>query len=1157
MQHSLLSKAATLALSLTAAIATAPAQAQQAATSTASATATATAPAPAVTMLLREPAVSARHLAFVYGGDLWIANRDGSQPRRLAGHAAPEFAPRFSPDGQWIAFSAAYDGNVDVYVIAAAGGQPRRLTWHPSADQVTGWSPDGKRVLFASAREVLNNRSKQLFEVGVDGGFEHKVMEAVAYEGVWSPDGSKLAYRPYNAAYSGPSGWRQSRGGTTPPIWIIDPKGKTWEQIPHVNATDSNPIWMGDEVVFISDRNDGAANLFAFNTKTKALRQLTKETVWDVRSADGRDGRIVYEVGGQLKEIGLDGGAPRFLSIALNEASTQARVQWKDASKTITNASLSATGKRVVISARGEIFTVPVKDGVVRNLTQTSGVREKDGLWSPDGQQVAYVSDEPGMRHQVVIRDQLGDQAANKPTRKILLPETGYYTLMDWSPDGARLILQDNHLNLFQLPLTGAQSGKLAKIDTSERRGGMDVGFSPDGRYLAYTVIGKNFFSQVRVVDFQTGQQHTVTDGLSHANLPVFSTKGDVLFFAASINSGPAQVGLDMSTQERAVRMGLYAAVLRADGKSPLEPKAGDEESRDKKADEDKDDKSDRSDKSDKEEKSEKGDKSDKSDKPEKDGKDGKKDEGKDVKPKVKPVRIDFAGLKDRIVGLPVATARYDNLGVADDGALFYVERKQPGASIEADGGNGRKGDLYRFDFEEKKTKMVKPQVEDYSLSADGKKILLNLGGGRLEISDAREKIDTKSIDLSGLKTRIDPRAEWRQIFDETWWMEKEYFYDPKLHQLDWQGVYQRYAPLVAGVQRREDLNDLLVEMIGELQVGHNRVGGGDVFQEPRVAVGLLGADFSLENGKYRIKKILKGDRWDPYLKAPLAAPGVGVKEGDYLLAVNGQAVDGSRNLYQALENTVGKPVQLTVSINANGQGARRVTVEPVATESRLRQWAWIDHNREEVDRLSGGKIAYVYMPDTAGPGFQHFNRMFFAQVDKPGLIVDDRRNGGGQAANYVTELLNRAYLGSWKDRDGLIYDTPAGAIYGPKAMLIDQDAGSGGDFMPYAFKRTGLGPLIGKRTWGGLIGISANPNLIDGGSLVVPFFRFFTPEGEWRIENEGVSPDIDVDLDPVQVNAGRDVQLEAAVANVLERLKTWKPIQRTMAPAMPTQVGK
>lgn len=1154
MQLSSLSQAVALALNITvslaAGLAVSPAMAQSGSSASA-ATSPVTANGAAVSLLLRQPAVSARHLAFVYGGALWIANRDGSQPRQLAPRVTSEFTPKFSPDGQWLAFSAAYDGNTDVYVVRTAGGQPRRLTWHGSSDQVTGWSPDSQRVLFASPRQVLNNRSNQLYEVPVDGGFEQQVMKAVAYEGSWSPDGRLLAYRPYRQANNGASGWRQSRGGTTPPIWIIDPKGKTWEEIPHVNATDWNPIWMGDEVVFISDRNDGAANLFAYNTRTKSLRQLTKETTWDVKTADGRDGRIVYEVGGRLKEISLAGGEPVTLNVSLNEPSAQARVQWKDAARTITSVALSATGKRVLVSARGEVFSVPVKDGVVRNLTQTSGVREKDALWSPDGQQVAYVSDEPGMRHQVVLRDQLGDQAVGKTPRKILLPEIGYFRLLDWSPDGRRLLLQDNHLNLYQLPLSGAQSGQLLKIDSSPRRQNYDASISPDGRWLAYTVTGRNHFSQIRVHDFQTGQQHTLTDGMSHAEQPVFSSKGDVLFFAASVNSGPAQVGLDMSTQERSLRMGLFAAVLRADGTSPLLPKAGDEDGKSGKGgagDGDDEDKSGKSDKADKTDKTEG--KSDKKG----DAKSGGKD-GKDGK--AKPVRIDFDGLQNRIVGLPVAQARYDHLDVAADGALFYIEREQPGTSIEPPSGDGNeRGSLFRFDFDEKKAKSIKQGVQDYSLSADGKKILFDLGNGRLEVADAREKIDAKPVDVSGLKVRIDPRAEWRQIFDETWWMEKEFFYDPKLHGLDWKGVYQRYLPLLAHVQRREDLNDLMVDMIGELQVGHNRVGGGDVLTEPKVAIGLLGADFSFEGGHYRISKIFQGDRWNPFLKAPLAAPGLNVKAGDYLLAVNGRPVDAQHNLFQQLENTVGKPVQLTIASDARGQGARQVQVEPIASEVALRQWDWVDHNRQEVDRLSGGKLAYVYMPDTATQGFQLFNRMFFAQVDKQGLVMDDRRNGGGQAANYVTEVLGRAYLGSWKDRDALVYDTPGGAIYGPKAMLIDQDAGSGGDFMPYAFRRTGLGPLIGKRTWGGLIGIAANPPLIDGGSLVVPFFRFFTPEGEWRIENEGVAPDIDVNLDPVAVNEGRDVQLEAAVANVMERLKTWKPIQRTEPPAMPTKVG-
>lgn len=1091
------------------------------------------------TLLLRQPAVSDHQLAFVYGGDVWISDRDGRQPRRLTHHAAAEFAPKFSPDGRWIAFSASYDGNTDVYVIPSSGGQARRLTWHSAPDVVNGWSADGQRVLFASPREVLNNRSNQLFEVPLQGGFERKLMEAVAYEGSVSSDGQWLAYRPYRQAYNGTAGWRQSRGGTTPPIWIMDAQGKQWEQVPHVNATDSNPLWLGDELVFISDRADGAANLFAYHRKTKQLRQLTRETVWDVKSADARGDRIVYEVGGRLKEISLAGGEPRVLSIRIQDDAPQARVQWKDAARNLSGAQLSATGKRVLVTARGEIFSVPVKDGTVRNLTQSSGVREKDALWSPDGAQVAYLSDEPGMRHQVVLSDQLGEQAVGKPLRKILLPETGYYTLLAWAPDGSRLVLQDNHLKLYQLPLSGAQSGRLIQIDASLRRQGFEVSFSPDSRWLAYTVVGHNHFSQIRVQDLRSGQLHTLTDGMSHAEAPAFSPKGDLLFFSASINSGPTQVGLDMSTQERPLRLGLYAAVLKADGRSPLLPKAGDEEV--KKA----------------ESPAAPASAASAAGAAPKAG-EAKKDSGKDEKKEgARPVQIDWAGIQQRIVGLPVAQARYEQLAVAADGALFYLERRQPGASIEPPAEQmAPRGELYRFDFEERKPKLIKSGLTGFGLSPDSKKLLLNLGGGRLEIADASDKVDAKPINLSGLRVRIDPRAEWRQIFDETWWMEKEFFYDPGLHGADWKGVYQRYLPLLAHVQRREDLNELLVELIAELQVGHNRIGGGDVHQEARVPVGLLGADFSLEQGRYRIKTLYQGDRWNPYLKAPLAAPGLGVKEGDYLLAVNGQALEGANNLYALLENTVGKQVQLTVAADAKGSHSRQVVVEPIASEAALRQWAWVERNRQTVDRLSGGKIAYVYMPDTAAQGFQHFNRMFFAQIDKPGLIVDDRRNGGGQAANYVTELLARPYLGSWKDRDAIVFDTPGGAIYGPKAMLIDQDAGSGGDFMPYAFKRVGLGPLIGKRTWGGLIGIAVNPELIDGGNLVVPYFRFFTPEGQWRIENEGVAPDIEVELDPVAVNAGRDTQLEAAVANVMERLKTWQPIQQKNPPAMPRRLG-
>lgn len=1076
------------------------------------------------TLLLRQPTLSATQLAFVYGGDLWIAGRDGSVPRRLTSHAASEFAPRFSPDGTQIAFSASYEGNTDVYVIPAAGGSPRRLTWHPGADVVSGWSVDGKKVLFASPRAVANGRSNQLYEVAATGGFEHKLMEAQAFEGAWSPDGKRLAFRPWRAGHNGTSGWRLHRGGSTPPIWIIDPATQRWSAVPRRpegRHSDIAPVWVGEEIVYISDRDGRAANLWAFHTRTQALRQLTQETVWDVRSVDAKDGQLVYEAGGRIKTLRIDGSGAAEIAIRLQADSAQARPQFKDASRALAGAQLSPTGKRVLVSARGEVFSLPVKDGTPRNLTNSSGVREKDALWSPDGQRVAYLSDAPGRRHQLVLEDANGLGAAQ--TR--MLPADDYFSLLAWSPDGQRLLLQDQRLNLYATTLVA--DAPLQRIATQPRRDGFSPAFSPDGRYLAYTLRAANHLSQVYLHDFQTGRSQPLAGpdgGLVHADDPVFSAKGDLLFFSASTNAGPSRVGLDMSTQERPLRAGLYAAVLKAGGASPLAPKSGDEDA------------------------------------PKPVAAAASAPAAKPAAAPSKPVTvIDFDGLAQRIVPLPLPERNHQNLAVAHDGALWFLDRRQAGVLREApEAESAPAADLYRFDFEQRQAKLVRAGVGNFSLSGDGKKLLLDLGRGRFEVGDASEKLDAKPLSTAGLRVRIDPREEWRQILDETWWMEKAFFYDPALHGIDWNEVYARYRPLVEHVARREDLNDLLVDLIAELQVGHNRVGGGDVHQEPNVAVGLLGADFVLEQNRWRIQRIHLGDAWNPFLKAPLAVPGASAREGEFLLAVNGERLDGQRNLYELLAQQVGQQVTLTLAADAAGtQGRRQIVVEPASSnnEAQLRQWTWVEGNRRRVQEATGGKVAYVYLPDTGAGGYQFFNRMFFAQADKEALIVDDRRNGGGQAANYITELLSRAHLGGWKDRDGLIFNTPGSAIHGPKAMLIDQDAGSGGDFLPYAFKRLGLGPLIGQRTWGGLIGISTNPPLIDGGQLVVPYFRFFTPEGEWRIENEGAVPDQEVVLDPAAVNAGRDTQLEAAIADVMKRLQSWKPITTQKAPA-PAKLG-
>ncbi|MDE2137001.1 MAG: PDZ domain-containing protein [Gammaproteobacteria bacterium] len=1076
------------------------------------------------TLLLRQPTLAREHLAFIYGGDIWVTDRAGEHPERLTVHASAS-SPRFSPDGQWIAYSATYAGNTDVYVIPVGGGQPRRLTFHPARDEVDGWSPDGKQILFASPREVANSRSNQLYEVALTGGFEHKVMQAVAWEASWSSDGTRLAYRPYRTAFEGPSGWRRYRGGETTPIWILNPRTGAFEQVPHENATDRAPVWAGDEVVFISDRSPGAANVFAWDTRAKQLRQLSKETVWDVRNVAVYGRSAVYEAGGRLQELDLDSGRVTPLAITLGTEAAQLRPQWKDASKTITAAVLTPTGKRVVVTARGDVFTVPVKDGSVRNLTRSPGVRDKDALSGPDGTRIAYITD-LGMQHAIVVRDQDG---LEKP-QVHPLPKTGYYRLLAWSPDGATLVYEDNHLHLYAFAIDKAAS---TLIDRSLDRGGFEVNFSPDSRWLAYTIQGENHFTRIRLHDFTSGQNADVTDGLADADSPVFAP-GGYLYFAASINSGPSQVGLDLSTQERPLRRGLYAAVLAADGRSPLLPKSGDEEPGKADADDKAGCKAPAA----------------KSDKP------GAKDAKADKAPK--PYKVDLEGLSGRIVGLQVAERRYESLAVGCDGALYYLERRQPGVTAEPpDAEPGNDGELYRFDFTERKAKSLKQGIQDFSISADGKKLLLLYAKGKMEVGDANDKLDAKAVDLSQLGMYVDPAAEWRQIFDEAWWMEKEFFYDPNMHGLDWNAVYARYQPLVKYVQRREDLTELLVEMIGEMQVGHNRTGGGDVPGEASTRTGLLGADFAIENGHYRILTIYRGDRWNPFLRAPLAVPGMKVSEGDYLLAVNGRSLDAGVNLYALLEQTVDKQVTLSVATDPAGADAHNIVVEPIADEAPLRQWRWIEKNREYVGRKTAGQVAYVYLPNTAAEGFQYFNRMFFAQIEKPALIVDERKNGGGQAANYIIEILSRPYLASWKDRDAQLFSTPGGAIYGPKVMLADQDAGSGGDFLPWAFKHQKLGTLIGTRTWGGLIGIAANPPLIDGGALSVPFFRFFTPEGEWRVENEGVAPDIEVTLDPAAVNRGEDPQLDAAIATALAQLKDYKPVELKSAPPYPTALGK
>lgn len=1078
-------------------------------------------PADDATLLLRQPAVSAERLAFVYAGDLWVAHRDGSAPRRLTSHAAEENTPIFSPDGKQLAYAATYEDNTDVYVIGIDGGQPQRLTWHPAVDVPVSWTPDGTAVALVSNRETDQGRSGQLYHASLAGGLPQKQMEARIYRGAYDADGKRLAYiafgAGYNGLFGGTAGWRGYRGGTTPSVRILDLHNNRVTAIPGERVTDFNPFWLNGQVYFLSDREDTTFNLYRYDPASAAITRLTHETQWDIRSASGHDNVVVFEAGGALKQLDLGSGDIRALPVRIAPDLPQVQTAWKPVAANIETIGLSPSGKRILITARGEVFSLPAKEGSVRNLSASEGVREYSALWSSDGNQIAWIVD--GRDGQtLVLADQQGKPAAR---RYPLGPH--FYTLLAWHAEKRRIAFADNHLGLHSLDLG---SGKIADIATAARRDNVEAAFSPDGQWLAYTREQPNFNRDLWLYEFASGKSQRVSDGMADVAAPAFSRDGKVLYFAASTNSGPIQVGLNMSSQERPYRAGLYAAVLTADGRSPVAPRSGDENAVDENA----------------------GAKDDA-------GKDKKADKD-DKKPA--PVTIALAGIAQRIVSLPVPEGNYSLLQVGSDGNLYFLEQPQPGATVAPPETPPEKGSqLRRFDFKSGEMSTVQSDLSDFRISADGKQVLLRPAADKLSIAELGKELKPEPVDLGGLRLRIDPRREWAQIFDDVWRMQKEFFYADTLHGLDWDAVYARYRPLLAHVGRREDLNQLLVEMIAELRVGHNRVGGGDVYKSNGPKVGLLGANFRIEDGHYRIARIYNGERWNPFLRGPLATPGNAAKEGEYLLAVAGQPLSASDNLFARLQNTVDQQLTLRVGPHADGRDARDIVVKPIAAETELRLWSWVERNRQWVDQASGGKVGYIYLPNTAGAGYTFFNRMFFNQIDKQALIIDERGNGGGQAANYIVETLSRRHLSGWKDRDGLTYNTPEGALHGPKLMMIDQDAGSGGDYLPYAFRELGIGPLLGTRTWGGLIGIFTNPPLVDGGTVTVPFFRFYDAKGQWSVENEGVAPDIAVELDPLASNAGRDNQLEQASAQILKMLEGWHDEVPRQPPALPMQLGR
>ncbi|PYQ67332.1 MAG: peptidase S41 [Acidobacteria bacterium] len=1076
------------------------------------------------TRLLTEPAISADRIAFIYAGDLWTCGLDGGNVRRLTSDVGFESSPAFSPDGMWIAFSAQYEGNTDVYIVPADGGVPKRLTWHPGNDVVQGFTPDGKSVVFTSPRAVYTSRYTQLFSVPIEGGPEQQLSIPNANRAVFSDDGRRIAYNPGSPQFLQ---WKRYRGGAVSQVWLYDVASHAIEKVPQPasRANDAGPMWIGDTVYFRSDR-EGEFNLYSWDGKSRTVQRLTNHADFPVANASAGGGRIVYEQAGYLHLFDPATGGSKKLTVGVAADLPEIRPRFVKETKTrhyIRDFSLSPSAVRVAVDFRGEIVTVPAEKGDVRNLTNTTAVHERSPVWSPDGRSIAYFSDESG-DYRLFIENQDGK---GEP-RKFKLSGAGFYESPVWSPDSRKIAYVDNAHALYWIDVA---TGASKKIDGDYFYGPnktLRPAWSPDSRWIAYAVNNHALIQTVYAHSVDQGRSFAVTDGLSDASQPVFDRSGKYLFFFASTNAGPVNNWFTLENVDLHATQAIYLAVLRKDLPSPLVKESDEEKAA-----------ADVSKKSDSE-----GEK--KEEKKEEPGKtDAKSDEKPKAPPKVEPVRIDFEGLNQRILDLPVSTAELSNLQPGDAGQVFFLRTAD------------EKKALQRFDLKDRKTETLLPDVEDYAISADAKKLLYKTKESWAIASTSGKKIDpsdAKTVKMDSIEVKVDPRAEWPEMFEDAWRINRDYFYDPGMHGLDWKAIHDKYARFLPHLTVRQDLNRVIRAMLSELSVGHSYVTNpGDLPEPKSVPGGLLGADYSVENGRYRFAKVYGGLNWTPELRSPLTEPGVNVKAGEYLLAVGGKDVQPPANLYSFFENTSGKLIEITVGPNADGKGSRTVSVVPIATELALRNRDWVEGNIRKVDAATGGRVAYVYVPNTANLGYTYFTRYFYPQAYKDAVILDERYNGGGSVADYYIDVLQKKLISYWSFRYGSDMKTPSGSIQGPKIMIADENAGSGGDLLPWMFRKFQVGPIVGKRTWGGLVGILGFPELMDGGAITAPNIAFWDPDKGWTVENEGVAPDVEVEQTPADVIAGRDPQLERAIAIVMAELAK-NPPSSPKHPAYPVK---
>jgi len=1050
--------------------------------------------------LLRFSDIHSDQVAFVYAGDIWLTSSGGGEARRLTSHEGMEMFPKFSPDGKRIAFSAQYGGNRQIYVVGVEGGTPQQLTWYNDVGsmpprggfdyRVLDWTPDGKQILFRGNRLPWGVRMGRPFLIPADGGMETPLEIPESGAGMFSPDGKKLVYTPIDREFRT---WKRHEGGRAQDVWIYDLKKHASTRLTDWKGTDNQPMWIDSTIYFTSDRNAGRLNLWACDEDGGNPRQVTHHEDFDVLWPSAGPSSIVYEAGGYLYRFDPADASSTKIDIQVHGDFVARMPHRQDVSELIGSGDISPSGKRAVFGARGEIFTVPAKDGEIRNLTRTPGIRELDPVWSPDGSRVAYLSDRSG-EYELYVRSQDGSGDEKRITTD---GDTWRFPPV-WSPDSKKLAFADTKQRLRYVDLDG---GKIVDVDTGRFGPITTYVWSPDSHWLAYTRAGGSQFSSVWVHAIEAGTNHSLTGDFTNDVSPSFDPKGRYLYFLSD-----RDWNLSFSDYEfnyfytDATR--VYAALLQDDGPALFEPKSDEEEPKKE------DDKNGES-------------------------KDEKDDDKKDDEKKEDDLRveIDFEGFDHRVVALPGEAGNYGSVHAIEDGVLFV-----------------RAGDdgpqLLKFSLESEEVETILPGVSDFAVSASGDKLLYAARGdfGIIDIK-ADQKPGAGKLDLSGMTMRVDPQAEWRQIFRDGWRITRDWFYDDGMHGLDWQGVHDLYAPLVPHVAHRGDLDYILGEMGGELNAGHFYVNWGDMPSPERVDNGLLGAEIVAgDNGYFKVAKIFPGENWHDSFRSPLTEPGVEIAEGDWILAVDGRSTKDVRNFYELLEATAGRTVVLRVNGKPKDDGARDVSVRPIARETNLRYLDWSSSRLEMVERLSEGRIGYIHLPNTAFEGNRELRKNFYPQAHKDALIFDARYNGGGFIPDRMMELISRQRLSSWARRGVEPFDTPGYYHEGPKACLMNGYSSSGGDAFPYYFRKLGLGPLIGTRTWGGLIGLSGNPGFMDGGSLAVPTFRFLDTEGSWAVENVGVAPDDEVLDLPELVMKGRDPVLERAVEVLLEELERNPP---------------